>query len=386
MKIVIAPDSFKESLSALGVAQAIAQGVRDVLPDAQTLCVPMADGGEGTLDAVLAATGGERRTALVKDALGRPRQADWGWLPDQTALVEMASAAGLEHIAVQDRDVLRADTWGVGQLILAALDAGAKTVVLTAGGSATNDGGTGMLRALGLVLMDAQGQPLAPGGLALQHLHRIDATQLDVRLKSLRMIIATDVNNPLCGAQGASAIFGPQKGATPEMVQQLDIALSHWANQTAHQLGRDEQHTPGAGAAGGLGFAAMAWLGAQMRPGASMVAALVKLDQALEGADLVFTGEGRMDAQTLQGKTPMAVIEAACQQGTPVIALVGGLGAGYQQLYQHGLTAAFSLVDAPMSLQEACRQASDLLRTRSADIMRTWLRATGAASAHRSSE
>lgn len=246
MKIVIAPDSFKESLTAREVAQSIARGIQMVLADAHISCIPMADGGEGTLVTVLDATAGESRTALVTDALGRTRQAEWGWLPNQTALIEMASAAGLEHIAAADRDPLIADTFGVGQLMLAALDAGARTIVLTAGGSATNDGGTGMLRALGIRWLDEQDQPLSPGGAALANLARIDATNLDPRLKSCQLIVATDVNNPLCGPRGASAVFGPQKGATTAMVQQLDVALGRLADISAQALGHDAQHFAGA--------------------------------------------------------------------------------------------------------------------------------------------
>ncbi len=386
MNIVIAPDSFKESLTALEVAQSIARGVHRVLPDAQTVCVPMADGGEGTLVTVLDATAGQVRRAQVSDALGRPIKAQWGWLPNQTALIEMASAAGLEHIAVDDRNPLVADTFGVGKLLLAALDAGARKIVLTAGGSATNDGGTGMLRALGMRWLDRQGQPLAPGGAALAHLERVDVSGLDPRLAQIELIIATDVNNPLCGSNGASAIFGPQKGATPEIVNQLDNALARLADVTAQTLSQDVRDAAGAGAAGGLGFAAMAWLGAQMKPGVQMIAELVKLEASIRQADLVFTGEGRMDAQTQQGKTPMGVIQIAQRHHVPVIALAGQLGEGYQCLYEMGLTAAFSLANGPLSLKQAIEQGSDLLESRAADIMRTWQKAAAVGTARRSTE
>jgi glycerate kinase len=373
MKIVIAPDSFKESLSAQGVAQAIAAGIRDVLPDAEIVCVPMADGGEGTLDAVLAATAGQRRDLEVYDALLRPRQAQWGWLPGNTAFIEMAEAAGLEHILPTDRDPRITDTHGVGQLLVAALDAGATSIVLTAGGSATNDAGAGMLRACGVRLLDSNGKDLPPGGLALQDLHEIDTQDMDPRLQGVRLIMATDVSNPLCGAHGASATFGPQKGASPDMVRALDGSLKRFADVSAQTLGVDLRDTPGAGAAGGLGFAAIAWLGATAQAGAELVAQTVGLDQALERADLVFTGEGRMDEQTLRGKTPMAVIGLANKRAIPVIALVGGLGKDYQKLHAAGLTAAFSLVDAPMDLTSACERAPELLRDRAAQVMRVWL-------------
>lgn len=378
MKIVIAPDSFKESLSAAGVAQAIAAGIAVALPTAQTVCVPMADGGEGTLDAVLAVTGGQRRELMVNDALGRPRCAHWGWLPDQTGIIEMASAAGLEHIAPADRDPLRADTDGVGQLVAAALDAGATRIVLTAGGSATNDAGAGMLRALGMRFLDATGKELPAGGQALVHLATINASQLDPRLQNVDVVVATDVRNPLCGTNGASAIFGPQKGATPDMVQALDRALAKFAQVTAATTGTDRQNEPGAGAAGGLGFAAMAWMNASTRPGVEVVAELANLKEAIAPADLVITGEGRMDAQTLQGKTPWGVMQIAKAHRVPVIALVGSLGEGYQALYEAGLTAAFSLANGPIELDRALTQAPALLQARSTDIMRLWLAATSA--------
>ena len=391
VNIVIAPDSFKESLSATDVAQAIAAGIEAVMPEAQIRCLPMADGGEGTLDAVLAVTGGERRELEVTDALGRPRLAQWGWLPGETAVIEMASAAGLEHIASTDRDPARADTHGVGKLILAALDGGAKQIVLTAGGSATNDAGSGMLRALGVQFFDRNGQPLAPGGLVLKDLARLDASMLDARLASVEITVATDVRNPLCGPDGASAIFGPQKGATPELVHELDQALEQFAHLTAQSTGQDMQNQPGAGAAGGLGFAALAWMGARMRPGVEVVAQLANLEQAVAQADLVFTGEGRMDAQTLQGKTPWGVMRIAKEHHVPVIAITGSLGQGYQALYEAGLTAAFSLANGPIALDDAIAQAPALLKSRATDIMRLWLLASNrttvaSAPTHRSSE
>ena len=386
MKIVIAPDSFKESLAASEVAEAIAAGIKAVMPPATTVCIPMADGGEGTLDAVLAVTGGERRSLTVSDALGRPIIADWGWLPGNRAVIEMASAAGLEHIHPSDRDPLTADTAGVGELLKAALDAGAKQIVLTAGGSATNDAGTGMLRALGLRLLDKSSQPLDAGGRPLANLQMIDATQLDKRLQNVDVIVATDVRNPLCGAQGASAIFGPQKGATPAMVQELDLALARFAEITKAVTGKSLHEAPGAGAAGGLGYAAMAWMNATMRPGVEVVAELAKLEQEIKDADLVLTGEGRMDSQTLQGKTPWGVMQIAKRYQVPVVAIAGSLGDGYQALYDQGLTAAFSLVSGPTTLAQACRQASDLLKARSADIIRLWLTPGLSPTAHHSSE
>lgn len=375
MKIVIAPDSFKESLSASAVAAAIASGLRQAAPDVECLCIPMADGGEGTVDAILAATGGQRRTNQVEDALGRPIQAQWGWLPGKVAVIEMACAAGLEHIDVAERDPLRASSFGVGQLIRHALDLDAEKIVLGLGGSATNDAGAGMLQALGLRLMDAEGRALPPGGSALARLAKIDHTQFDPRLSQVEFTIASDVNNPLCGPNGASEIFGPQKGATPEQVKLLDQALEHFAEMCANVLAQDYRQVAGAGAAGGLGFAAHGWLHAHFRPGVEVVAELGGLAHAIEGAQLVITGEGRMDAQTLQGKTPMGVAKIAQAAGVPVIAIAGSLGDGYQALYSTGIIAAFSLVSGPTTLEQACANAEELLQDRAQDILRLWLAA-----------
>jgi glycerate kinase len=373
MKVVIAPDSFKESLSAAEVAAAIAAGLREVWPQAELVCRPMADGGEGTLTALIAATGGEYRETLVRDPLGEPVAAQWGWIAgSRSAVIEMAAASGLHLVPPARRDVLRACTYGTGELIRAALDAGATRIVLGFGGSATNDGGSGMLRALGARFEDAAGQPLAPGGAALAQLARIDLSGLDPRLAQVDFEVACDVDNPLCGPRGASQVFGPQKGATPEQVRQLDAALARFADVCAQALGRDDRDLPGSGAAGGIGFAARSFLGASFRPGIELVAEVSGLEQALVGADLVITGEGRLDLQTLHGKTPMGVAAIARRHGVPVVALAGTLGAGYQQLYGHGIDAAFSLAPGPISLAEALAEAPRLLRQRAADIARLW--------------
>jgi glycerate kinase len=377
MKIVIAPDSFKDSLSAQGVADAIALGLAEVWPDAQLIKCPMADGGEGTVESVLAACGGQLRHAEVQGPLGTPVNAAWGWLPhSHTAIIEMAEASGLQLVPVDQRDACISSTFGTGELIRAALDAGAQRVILAIGGSATNDGGAGAMQALGVKLFDAQGQLLPPGGLALAQLLRIDLSDIDPRLAEVRFDIAADVNNPLCGAQGASAIFGPQKGATPEQVQLLDHALGHFADHCASVLHKDVRDEPGSGAAGGLGFAAKAFLGAQFKAGVEVVAELVGLADAVHGADLVITGEGRFDAQTLRGKTPFGVARIARQQGVPVIVIAGTLGEGYQALYEHGIDAAFALASGPMTLAQACSEAPRLLRERASDIARVWQAAT----------
>ncbi|HGY9626582.1 TPA: glycerate kinase [Pseudomonas putida] len=373
MKIVIAPDSFKDSLDAAGVARAIGTGLAEAWPDAELVECPMADGGEGTMEAILAASQGELRRQRVRGPLGAPVEAGWGWLASsRTAIIEMAQASGLQLVPTGQRDACRSSTWGTGELIAAALAAGATRIVLAIGGSATNDGGSGMLRALGLRLLDANGQPLAEGGQALAGLAHIDASDLDPRLAEVQVEVAADVDNPLCGPHGATAIFGPQKGASPEQVQALDQALGHFADHCAQLLGEDVRDFPGCGAAGGMGFAAKAFMGARFRPGVEVVADLAGLDALVQGADLVITGEGRFDAQTLRGKTPMGVARVAKRHGVPVVVLAGTLGEGYQQLYAHGIDAAFALASGPMTLERACAEAGVLLKARATDIARLW--------------
>lgn len=372
MKIVIAPDSFKESLSAPGVAQAIARGWLAVYPDAEIALCPMADGGEGTVDAVLAATGGERRELTVQGPLATQVQAHWGWLGDGTAVIEMAAASGLHWVPSAQRDARVTSSYGTGELIRAALDAGATRIILGLGGSATNDGGSGLLRALGARFLDAGGNELRPGGAALAKLQRVDLSALDARLHDVQVDVAADVDNPLCGPRGASAVFGPQKGASPAQVEELDAALARMAEVVSEALGEDFSNFPGVGAAGGLGFAAKAFFDARFRPGVELVAELSGLAEAVAGADLVITGEGRLDAQSLHGKTPVGVARVAQAQGVPVVALAGSLGDGYQQVREAGIEAAFSLAPGPISLEYACAHAAEELEARAADLARFW--------------
>jgi len=372
MKLVIAPDSFKESLSARAVAEAIAAGWARVYPDAELLLCPMADGGEGTVDALLSATDGKLQQTRVSGPLGDPVEAHWGLLPNAQAIIEMAEASGLHRVEPGRRDVLAASSHGTGELIRAALDAGVRRIVLGLGGSATNDGGAGLLAALGVRFLDREGQELPLGGAGLARLSQIDLTGLDTRLAQVEVMVAADVDNPLCGPRGASAVFGPQKGASPEQVAQLDEALAHYADVMAATLGEDLRDLPGVGAAGGLGFAARAVLRAGFRPGVELVAELSGLAQAVQGADLVITGEGRLDGQSLHGKTPVGVARIARAAGVPVIALAGSLGDGYQRLYAEGIGAAFSLAPGPLSLEQAMQQAADQLSARAVDLARLW--------------
>jgi len=372
MKIVIAPDSFKESLSAPEVAAAIARGWQRVFPEAECLLRPMADGGEGTVDALLAAVGGERRECWVRGPMGEPVRAHWGWLGEGTAVIEMAAASGLHWVPREQRDARVASSFGTGELIAEALQAGASRIILGLGGSATNDAGAGLLQALGMRFLDDQGRELAAGGAALAALDQLDLSGLDARLLQVQIEVAADVDNPLCGARGASAVFGPQKGATPEQVAELDTALGRFARIAAATLGEDHAEYPGVGAAGGLGFAARAFLKATFRPGIELVAELSGLAEAVQGADLVITGEGRMDAQTLHGKTPVGVARVAQDAGVPVIALAGSLGEDYQALYDAGIEAAFSLAPGPLSLEQAMAAAAGELEARAVDIARLW--------------
>ncbi|MCL6688876.1 glycerate kinase [Pseudomonas sp. R3.Fl] len=372
MKLVIAPDSFKESLSAPEVAAAIAQGWSRARPLDEILLRPMADGGEGTVDAVLAATGGERRECAVRGPLGSPVRAHWGWLEEGAAVIEMAAASGLHWVDPQLRDATRTTSYGTGELIRAALDAGARKIILGLGGSATNDGGMGLLQALGVRFLDERGEPLGDGGAALAGLHAIDLAGLDPRLAGVEVEVAADVNNPLCGEHGASAVFGPQKGASPEQVRQLDAALARYAEVAARTLGQDHSLFPGVGAAGGLGFAARAFLRARFRPGVELVAEVSGLAEALRGADLAITGEGRLDEQSLHGKTPIGVARLAREAGVPLIALAGSLGKGYGRLHEAGIAAAFSLVPGPISLADAMAGAAGELEARAEELARLW--------------
>ncbi|MEG0767657.1 MAG: glycerate kinase, partial [Clostridia bacterium] len=333
--------------------------------------LPIADGGEGTVAALLAATGGQSRTARVTGPMGKPVVATWGLLGDgQTAVLEMAAASGLPLVPEAERDILRASTYGTGELIRAALDAGCPRIVIGLGGSATNDGGAGMAQALGAHLLDARGAELGPGGGALAHLARLDLCRLDMRLRNTTFFVACDVRNPLCGPQGASAIFGPQKGASPAQVTQLDANLRHYASLLLRDAGADVQDAPGAGAAGGLGAGMMAFLGAQLRPGFTLVAEETHMDARIAAADCVITGEGCTDAQTLMGKAPAGVASLARAHGVMAICLSGCLRAGYEALYETGMTACFALAQGPTSLADSIAQTPVLLEARAQDIGR----------------
>ncbi len=371
MRVVIAPDSFKGSLSAQAAAEAMARGVAAVFPQAELRLVPIADGGEGTVDALVAATRGTVREARVSGPLGDPVAARWGVLGDgATAAIEMAAASGLSLVPAARRDPRATSTRGTGELIRAALDAGLRRLVLGIGGSATNDGGAGMARVLGIRLLDADGRELPEGGAALARLERVDLGGADPRLAGAEILVACDVDNPLTGPRGASAVYGPQKGATPEMVAELDLALARYARVAAAATGREVADVPGAGAAGGLGAGLLLFTPARLRPGVEIVLEATGFDALVDGAALVLTGEGRTDFQTAMGKAPVGVAAGARRHGVPVICLSGGLGDGADQVRTLGVDALAAMVPGPMALEDAMRGAGELLEAAAARACR----------------
>ncbi|EKS7427672.1 glycerate kinase [Enterobacter cancerogenus] len=369
MKIVIAPDSYKESLSALEVATAIENGFRDIFPTAEYVKLPVADGGEGTVEAMVAATGGRIVPVDVTGPLGERVDGFYGLSGDeQSAFIEMAAASGLERVAPSKRNPLITTSWGTGELIRHALDAGVKHIIIGIGGSATNDGGAGMVQALGAKLLDAHGQPVGQGGGELANLVRIDVSELDRRLADCRIEVACDVTNPLTGEEGASAIFGPQKGATPEMIVTLDNALEHYAQVIARDLDIDVLHLAGGGAAGGMGAALYAFCGAQLRQGIEIVTDALHLDEQVADADLVITGEGRIDSQTIHGKVPVGVARVAKRYNKPVIGIAGSLTADVGVVHDHGIDAVFSVIYTICSLEDALENASENVRMAARNI------------------
>lgn len=363
MKIVIAPDSFKESLTALEVATAIEAGFKTIFPHAEYCKVPMADGGEGTVDAMVDATCGERIYTEVTAPLGNKVTACYGILGNnaeqKTAIIEMASASGLDLVPPEQRNPLITSSFGTGELINHAIEKGVRHFILGLGGSATNDAGAGMLKALGARFYDENNQDIGDGGAALIKLDKIDLSQLNPLLQECKIDVACDVDNPLSGIRGASHIFGPQKGATPQMVEELDRALAHFANIIFENNinHKDFRNHAGAGAAGGMGFAMLAVLNANLSPGVKLVTETVKLYDTMIDADLVITGEGRIDGQTVFGKTPMGVLNVANANHVPTIAIAGSLGDGANKILTKGMKAIFSVVPGITSLENALRDA-----------------------------
>jgi len=369
--VVVAPDSFKGSLSAPEAAAAMERGVLAAWPDARVVKVPIADGGEGTVEALVAATGGRFEVHTVHGPLGRPVEARWGVLGDgRTAVVEMAAASGLTLVPEGRRDPRVASTFGTGQLLQAALAAGFRRIVVGIGGSATNDGGAGMAKALGVRFLDGRGQPLPEGGAPLIRIASIDLSGVDPRLAEAEILVACDVDNPLTGPRGASAIYGPQKGATPAVVVELDAALERYAEIARHATGRDVARHPGAGAAGGLGAGLLFFTPARLVPGVDLVLDSTRFDDLVRGATLVVTGEGRSDAQTAMGKAPVGVARVAQRHGVPVFVVSGSLGPGAEELLALGIARVESAAPPGMPVKEAMDRAAELLEAAVARSLR----------------
>jgi len=372
MKIVIAPDSYKESLSASEVAQAIEKGFREIFPDAQYVSVPVADGGEGTVEAMIAATQGTEYTARVTGPLGEPVDACWGISGDgKTAFIEMAAASGLALVPPAQRNPLITTSRGTGELILQALEQGARNIIIGIGGSATNDGGAGMVQALGAKLCDANGSEIGNGGGSLINLNAIDITALDPRLRECTIRVACDVTNPLTGDKGASRIFGPQKGATEALIVELDRNLDHYADMIKKSLDIDVKDVPGAGAAGGMGAALMAFLGAELRSGIEIVTQALNLEEHIHDCTWVVTGEGRIDSQSINGKVPVGVAQVAKKYHKPVIGIAGSLTNDVGVVHQYGIDAVFSVLTSISTLEEAFRGAFDNIYRASRNIAAT---------------
>jgi glycerate kinase len=357
-------------MSAINVAEAIRSGMKNVFPSAEFDLVPMADGGEGTVEAMMAAMHGRLKHVTVKGPLGETVEASYALVEnDKTAVIEMASASGLPLVRPEKRNPMFTTTFGTGELIRSALGEGVKKIILGIGGSATVDGGAGMAMAMGAKLLDAKGQSINLGGRGLKDLHHIDMSEFDSRIIDTEILVASDVDNPLTGAHGAAVVFGPQKGATPEMVGALDQNLHHLAEIMRSQLGIDIEHAPGAGAAGGLGAALLAFCKAKLVSGSKLIAQTVSLEKRIIGTDLCVTGEGKIDGQSVRGKVCFEVASLAKKQNVPVIALVGSIGYGAEVMIPP-LTAYFSLINKPMELQEAIHLAEPLLTNLAENIAR----------------
>lgn len=369
--IVLAPDSFKESLTAKEVCAAMERGILKANSSVTCIHVPMADGGEGTMQSLVDAAGGTVHNVMVTGPMGDEVEASYGISGDGcTGVLEMASASGIHLVPSEQRNPLVATTYGTGELIKACLDHGVSRLLIGIGGSATNDGGAGMVQALGGKLLDAEGKELAFGGGELGRLARLDLSGFDPRLQQVKVEVACDVNNPLCGKTGASQVFGPQKGATPAMIEQLDSNLRHYAEMIKQQLGKDIIDYPGAGAAGGLGGGLLAFLNGTLKKGIEMVIDYTGLEEKVRHADMVWTGEGGMDFQTQFGKTPQGVALVAKKHGKPVVALAGRIGDGIEVLYNQGIDAVFGIMPGAASLTEALVNGQQNVERTSENIIR----------------
>ncbi|MFE5392152.1 glycerate kinase [Bacillus thuringiensis] len=373
MKVVIASDSYKESLKAIEVCEAIERGFRAIFPNAKYVKIPIGDGGEGTVESLVDATGGRIISISVTGPLRESVQAFYGVSKDKkTAFIEMAAASGLQHVPVEKRNPLITTTKGTGELILHALNQGAEYIILGLGGSATNDGGAGMLAALGVRFINYKGEVIDPSGGTLHSIVAIDFSQMDPRLKGVKIEAACDVDNPLVGMQGASFVFGRQKGANIEMMKELDENLKHYANILKRYVSSDVSEIPGAGAAGGMGAAVISVLKGDLRRGIEIVLDYTNFDKHIEDADLIITGEGRIDEQTVYGKAPVGVAGRAKRFSVPVIAIGGSVSSDYSAVYEKGIDAVFSITTRPMTLEEAYRVAEENIEMTTKNIATVW--------------
>ena len=362
MNILLAPDSFKDSLPAKAVADHMAKGIRKVMPSAQITKVPLSDGGEGLLEAVVTPLEGRLITVQVKDPLMRDIKANYGLIDKgKTAVIEMAAASGLELLKDNERNPMITSTYGTGQLIKDALDQGCDKLIIGLGGSATNDGGTGMVKALGVKFLNPKSETIGAGGGALKDLSHIDMTELDHRLSNCEIIVACDVNNPLTGKNGSSLVFGAQKGGDIETLKQLDKNLLNYVEVIHKDLGKDLKARGGTGAAGGTAMGLLAFLDAELKPGIELIMDELQLEKQIMQANVIFTGEGQIDKQTLNGKTIAGLAKLAKKQNVPVIAIAGKVDNNIDQLYHRGITAAFSIVNQPMELKEAIQNTGELI-------------------------
>ena len=362
MKILVAPQEFKGSISALSAAEAAKTGILRVFPQAEVVLCPVADGGDGTLETLVEVSGGEVRVCSVQNPIGETIQAQWGAMGDGvTAVIEMARTSGLALLSLAERDPLNASTYGLGQAISEALDEGFRKFIVGIGGSATNDAGAGMAQALGANLLDGHGNTIKFGGAALANLQKVDISNMDSRIKDSKFLVACDVSNPLTGAEGASAVYGPQKGATPEVVRKLDEALTHYAKIVETNLGVDIKSYPGAGAAGGLGAGLIIFANAQILSGIDLICDTLDFNSQLEDVDLIITGEGAVDSSTAYNKAPVGIARRAKARGIPVLLLAGSLGEGYEAVYDHGINAVVCIADRPMSMRDSLIRSHELL-------------------------
>lgn len=375
LTFVLAPDSFKESMSAAQVCQAMQRGIQNVIPDAHIIHVPMADGGEGTVDALISSLKGQSIACEVTGPLPEQRiQTYWGLIDaGQTAVIEMAKANGIHLLKPSQRNPMLTSTYGTGEMIKQALDLSVKKIIMGSGGSITNDGGAGMAQALGVQFLNHARELIQVCGGNLDQVKSMDLSGLDPRLVDTEIIIASDVNNPLCGPNGASIIFGPQKGATPEMIKQLDQNLGHFADVVAGQIGCDYRHVAGAGAAGGLGFGLMAFTAASIRSGVELMIEQVQLSEKIAQADYVLTGEGKIDSQTSLGKTPFGVAQLARKFNKPVIAFAGLVGEGIEDLFESGFSQIVGINPSDCPLEEALKNAEMNLEKAVAEIVKNLL-------------